>query len=603
MFGYLWSNIKEIMRLLLFIFLCCFSLQFYAQEQQLAVQYFRNGDYEKAVTVFEILHKKNPFNTLYLNFLIDCYQQLENFEKASSVINDQLEKFPNQEYLYVELGYLFQLQHLQEKAIPFYEKALNAIKKLPNSGYLIGKSFQDNHLLDYALKAYKKSMKLNPNANYNFQIARIHGEKGNIENMFSTYLDMVDKNEKFQASARSYIGRFVTNDPENEHNISFKRLLIKRLQNNPQNSWNQLLSWLYIQQNEFSKALVQEKALHKRTSSDLKNIVSLGKIAKAHNDYEASKNCFNYVLEKSQDTEAILIAKLYLLEIDIETDAEIDTVEAQFSQLFAQYGKNKNTLAIQLAYANFLAFKKSESKKSISVLKDALKLPVNEFQKGQIKIKLADILVFNNKFSSALIYYTQVQTRLKNHSIGQTARFKIAQTSYFKGDFDWAQTQLKVLKKSTSQLIANDALDLNLLITDNTVKDSLKLALKKYASAELLSYQNKNQQAIDTLQTILIHYKGHPIEDEALFKQAQLFEKLNQIEKAEINYLQLIKINKDDILVDDAHFYLAELYLNKFYNLEKAKEYYQKIIFEYPSSIYLVDARKKFRKLRGDEIN
>jgi tetratricopeptide (TPR) repeat protein len=309
------------------------------------------------------------------------------------------------------------------------------------------------------------------------------------------------------------------------------------------------------------------------------------------------------VLENSQDTQSILIAKLYLLEMDIKSDVDGNAVEAQFQQLFTQYGKNKNTIGVQIAYADFLTFKSSEPEKSIAVLKEALKLPVTPFQIGHLKIKLADILVFTNKFNSALIYYTQVQTSLKNHILGQTARFKIAQTSYFKGDFDWAQSQLKVLKESTSQLIANDALDLNLLITDNAVKDSLKIALKKYAIADLLSFQNKNQQAIDTLQTILIQYKGHPIEDEALFKQAQLFEKLNQLEKAENNYMQLIKINNTDILVDDAHYYLAELYLNKFHNIEKAKEYYQKIIFEYPSSIYLVTARKKFRKLSRDDIN
>jgi len=213
------------------------------------------------------------------------------------------------------------------------------------------------------------------------------------------------------------------------------------------------------------------------------------------------------------------------------------------------------------------------------------------------------VLVYSSKFNTALIYYTQVQNDLKNHTIGQTARFKIAQTSYFKGDFDWAQSQLKVLKNSTAQLIANDALDLNLLITDNVVKDSLKIALKKYAVADLLAFQNKDSQAIDTLQIVLNNFKGHPIEDETLFKQAKLFEKINEFTKAENNYLQIITINKDDILADDAVYSIAELYLNKLNSIEKAKEYFQKIIFDYPSSIYLVDARKKYRKLRGDEIN
>jgi tetratricopeptide (TPR) repeat protein len=578
-------------------------LHFYAQDQQLVYQYFRNGEYEKASSIYKSLHEQNPYNSSYLNYLIDCYQQLENFNDANFIITKQLDNYKNQEYLYIELGYNFQLQHQQQKANAYYEKALSSIEKLSNFGYLIGKTFQDNHLLDYALKAYKKSMELNPNSNFYFQIGQIYGEKAEIENMFSTYLDMISMNDQYLPTIKNYIGQFITENPNNENNLTFKKLLLKKSQNNPQISWNQLLSWLFIQQKEYFKALIQEKAIFKRNSTNLTGIVELGKIAFENKDYESSKNCFNFVLENNKDITLELTSKLFLLEIDLNTNASTESIENQFQSLFNQYGKTINTINIQVIYADFLAFKKNKPEEGISVLKEALRLPINDFQKGLIKTKLADILVFTNKFSSALIYYTQVQNDLKNHSIGQTARFKIAQTSYFRGDFDWAQSQLKVLKNSTSQLISNDALDLNLLITDNAVKDSLKTALKKYAIADLLILQNKNSQAIDTLQLILNQYKGHPIEDETLFQQAKLFEKIDKFESAEKNYLQIISINKIDILADDAHYFLAELYLNNFKNVEKAKEYYQKIIFEYPSSIYLVDARKKFRILRGDDLN
>ncbi len=591
------------MRNTLILLICCFSLHIYAQEPELASQYFRNGEYEKAASLYKTLQEKNPYNANYLNALIDCYQQLEKFEEVNQIVIKQLKSYPNQEYLYVELGYNEQLQNHLDKAVSYYEKALLAIDKTPGLGYVIGKTFQDNYLLDYALLAYKKAMKANPNANYNFQIALIYSEKGELENMFNTYLDLIETNENYESISKSYIGKFISEDAENEPNVLLKKLLLKRSQNNPKSNWNELLSWLFIQQKEYDKAFIQEKALHKRNLGNLNGIINLGKITFENNDFEATKNCFNYVLENATNLETELLAKLYLLEVNIKTNAPVKTVEAQFQQLFSQYGKNAATLNIQAIYAEFLAFKKNESEKAISVLKEALKLPINEFQKGYLKTKLADILVFENKFSSALIYYTQVQNDLKNQPIGQTARFKIAQTSYFKGDFEWAQSQLSVLKNSTSQLIANDALALNLLITDNAVKDSLKIALKKYAVADLLSFQNKNQQAIDTLQVVLNEYKGHPIEDEALFKQAQLYEKTNQFTNAENNFLQIIKLNKEDILADDATFYLAELYLNKLNSVEKAKEYYQKIIFDYPSSIYVVDARKKFRELRGDAVN
>ena len=168
------------MRQLLILFFCCFSLYSYAQEQQLAYQYYRNGDYEKAISLYESLHEKNPYNTSYTTYLIDCFQQIEAFDKANKLINNQLEEFPNQDYLFVYLGYNFQLQHQDSDAVYFYDKALSSIEQNPNLGYLIGKAFQDNHLLDYALLAYKKAMEVNNFANYNFQMAQIYGEKGEI---------------------------------------------------------------------------------------------------------------------------------------------------------------------------------------------------------------------------------------------------------------------------------------------------------------------------------------------------------------------------------------------------------------------------------------
>ena len=591
------------MRLYLLILFCCFSLQNYAQDQQLAFQYFRNGEYEKAASIYKPLHQQNPYNSVYLSYLIDCYQQLQQFNEVVTLVNKQLSTYKNQEYLFVEIGYNYQLQYDQIKAEEYYKKAIEAITISPNFGYIIGKTFQDNHLLDYALLAYNKAMEINSNSNYNFQIALIYGEKAEIENMFNTYIEMVSNNDTFLPSIKNYIGRYITDDAENEANIILRKLLLKRLQTNPEIKWNNLLSWLFMQQKDYNKALVQEKAIFKRNATDINSIVEIGKIAFEDKNYEAAKNCFLFVLENNKELETELTSKLYLLEIDLNSNVSYENIENQFQQLFNQYGKNINTVGIQAIYAEFLAFKKNESEKGIAILKESLKFPLNEFQTGHLKTKLADILVFTGKFSSALIYYTQVQNDLKNHTIGQEARFKIAQTSYFKGDFEWAQSQLKVLKNSTSQLIANDALDLNLLITDNAVKDSLKIALKKYALADLLTFQNKNKEAIDVLQEVLNNFKGHPIEDEALFKQAQLFEKLNMYIKAEQNYLQIISINKEDILADDAHYYLAELYFNKLKNTEKAIEYYQKIIFEYPSSIFLVEARKKFRNLRGDDIN
>ncbi|RUA10968.1 MAG: hypothetical protein DSY82_04130, partial [Flavobacteriia bacterium] len=263
---------------------------------------------------------------------------------------------------------------------------------------------------------------------------------------------------------------------------------------------------------------------------------------------------------------------------------------------------NSNTINLQLSYADFLTFKLNQPEKAIEVLERSEKLAKTPFAKGDIKIKLADIMVYTGQFNQALVLYSQVQTGLKNSPLAQTAQFKVAQTSFFKGDFDWAKTQLKVLKTSTSKLIANDALELYLLITNNIAKDSVTKPLELYAKAELLSYQNKNTQAIDTLNVILKTYKGQPVEDDALFKQAELFIKTGESEKAKENYLKIIKIDPEGIFIEDAYYKLAKLYQEVLNDPEKAKEYYKKILFEYPTSIHVPEARKQYRLLRGDSV-
>ena len=263
----------------------------------------------------------------------------------------------------------------------------------------------------------------------------------------------------------------------------------------------------------------------------------------------------------------------------------------------------QQSIELQLSYAHFLAFYDNNTQGATIFLKTALKENLSVLSAAKLKMKLADLFVVQNKFNQALVYYTQIQMAVKNSPLAQQARFKVAKTSYYKGDFDWAETQLKVLKSSTSQLTANDALQLQLLITDHIGIDSLNSALKRYAKADLLSVQNKPKEALMMLDSILKDYNTNPIIDQVLLFQAQLYESQKQYMKAASNYLQIIKDHKKEILVDDAYFFLAELYRTHLEDLEKAKFNYESIIFNHEDSIHFVEARHQYRILRGDLIN
>lgn len=574
----------------------------YGQENfMLAENYLRQSEYEKAAEIYKNLLKRNPYNTTYLKRLATCFQETDQYQKSDSLIRSSLTANPGQKYLYVELGYNYERQQKIDSAKIQYQKALEAVSENPSLGGITGRMFRQNNLLDNAIKAYQKTMELNPNSSYQFQVAQIYGEKGEFAQMFDAYINLVDKNESYIGTVQRLSSRFISDDPTNQNNIALKRSLLRKSVSNPKNVWNELLSWLFTKQKEYYKALIQEKALFKRSPEYLENIVTLGRISFDNQDYATAKECFQFLLKNTNFIEEKIDAELYLLRILVAFNSE-DT-DKEFNTVLETYGVNVNTIAIQIEYADYLTFKKNQPEKAETILEKALEFPKSKFQKARIKLKLGEVLVFTGRFNKALIYFSQVQTKLKNHPLSQEARFKVAQTSYFKGDFDWASAQLKVLKGSTSQLIANDAVDLFLVISDNKPQDSIPSGLKEYAKADLLAYQNKNEEALTILNEIETKFQGFPVEDETLFKKATVLVKLKRYEEALTVFAKIVDLDPEGILNDDVCYQVAELYKNQLNLPEKAKEYYQKIIFDYPSSIYLVDARKKFRQLRGDTIN
>ncbi|MBS9462740.1 tetratricopeptide repeat protein [Flagellimonas sp. 389] len=582
------------------------SISAYAQEDFLAKQYFTDGDYEKAVVFYEKLVDKHPRRTDYGEGLVACYQQLERYEDAERFLLNKIEDSNAFPTFFIELGYNYTLQDQPEKATVYYENAIKKIDENPNFGYSVGYRFQKYALLDQAVMAYNRATELNPDLNYDYQLARIYGEKGNIEQMYQAYLNLIYEGRTSRSNVLRNIDDFISEDPEDTNNVLLRKVLLKNAQKNPDTLWNELLSWLFIQQKQYSSALAQEKAIYKRTGEgSLDRLENLGQIALEDKQQEIAASIFEYIVDNSNSGQVRLNAQLHLIDIELEGEGKkkLETVEKKFRDLVEEYGIQSRTLQLQIAYANFLTFKKETPAPAIAMLKESLELPMGRTAVAYVKLALGDILVYDQKFNQALIYFTQIQKSLKNDVLGQDARFKVAQTSFYKGDFDWALTQLKVLRGSTSQLIANDAMQLSLLISDNSLEDSTQTALKKYARADLLAYQNKNKEAIEALEDILQNHKGEKIEDEALLRQGQLLETQKSYETAEFNYKKIVEFYADGILADDAHFALGELYRNILDKPEKAKIHYEKIIYNYQDSYYFPKARKNFRRLRGDIIN
>lgn len=577
------------------------SVAVFAQNEQLAFNYFEKGEFEKALATYQDLEKKQPGNTFFIQKIVACQQQLQKYQEAEKYLKEKIER-TNQPLLCVELGYNYQLQKDMGKAEKNYNLAIKAVSDNPSYAYSVANAFEQKVLLEYAIKAYDTATSINKSMNFDYQLALIQGQLGNTEQMIDKLLSYAYNNQQSLVVVQNQLSRFMNEEGSDTFNASLRKALLLNTQKTQDIFWNQFLSWYFVQQKEYGKAFIQEKAIFKRNPDMFLNIVNLGRLAKDEHEDAAAREILAFVMENTDEPSIKMSAEFDLLEMDIAIAQPKDypSIKQRIDSLLAQYGTTPYSLKLQLQKADFEGFYLKDTKAATQTLNTALGLQLNRYQTAEVKMKLSDILLLDEKFNQAIIYYAQIEEDLKNDAVGHEASFKVARTSYFKGDFEWAQKQLTVLKSSSSQLIANDALELFLLILDNTVEDSTQTALKKFAKADFKLYQNKKDEALAVFKDLIEKDTTESIKDVTHIRLGEIYESKGQYDLALQNYQQVIDKCKEGIYVDEALFFSAEIYNKKLNDPEKAKPLYEKIIFEHQDSIYFVEARKQFRQLRGD---
>jgi len=586
---------------LLFLFLLFLTSLVHGQNEQLAQNYFDKGSFEKALVSYEELLKSQPGNGNYFLRVIECRQQLLQYGKAQSELEERYKKY-KQANLLVEIGYNYQLQQDLTSANKYYQDALIEIDKNPTWVYSIASTFEKKVLLEYALQAYERAIAIDPKSRFNYQMGLLYGQMGKQDLMIEKFLDELYTNPQNGVLIQNQFSRFMVDDADLVFANQLRKALLIRVQKDQDLFWNQMLSWFFVQQKEYGKAFIQEKAIYKREPDSFSNIVNLAELAIEDEEYETAKEIFSFILDNTQDLELQIQSHYYLMDMRINeaTAKDYTQIATDLETLLKQYGISPFSLDLQLLQAEFLAFVVKNPEKSKQVLDQALELPLNRFQNARVKMTLADVLLYEEKFNQALLYYSQIEEDLKNDELGHEASLKAAQTSYYKADFEWALVQVKVLKSASTQLIANDALELFLLINDNTVADSTQTALKLFAKGDFLLYQKRYSEALAQFQTLLKNHKGEEIEDETLLRIGQTYEKLSNPTEALTYYQKIIDQFPDSIYRDEALFFSAEIYNLKLQDPEKAKPLYEAVLFNHQDSIYFVEARKKFRQLRGD---
>ena len=576
-------------------------------DSQLAFGYFRDKEYEPAASLFFNLHKATRSKT-YFNYYINCLILLESFPEAEKAIKKEIKKNPDDRSFMIELGFLYKKAGENEKHLSQYNKVLDKLIPVKSQITSIANSFNGKREYDYAIKTYLKGRKILKQEHiFHFELANIFLLQRDFDKMVSEYLLALTVDPNLNRQIQNRLQSALLQDINASLDPILKNQLLQKIQTQSENlSFKELLLWYFMQKKQFKAAFTQARSLDLLKNEDGARLLSLANAARTNQDYDTALKCFQLVMDKGEKATNYLLAQMGDLDTRYQKLKKQNTnsktawtsLLARYQEFFKTEANYLKAIPSLIQYAHINSFYLQNSDQSIKLLESTLtKKGINKLNQSRLKLELADTKLFADDKWDAILLYSQIEKSNKNNELGFDAKFKKAKVSYYMGEVIWAKAQLDALKGSTSKLIANDAISLSQLISDNTTLDTSYTAIKKYAAADFLIYQRKDSLAILKFNDLLKNHAGHSLSDEAYYKLYEIYYKSNKMDLANEALAAIIHKHPYESLAAKALLAQAELF-EKLEKHEKAKENYRTIVTEYPDSIFSIEARNKLEALR-----
>lgn len=578
------------------------------QEIKLADEYLRQNEPEKAREVYRRLAKDEKSVPAFQKKYVQTLQTLQAWDEAEKFLKRQIRNFPEEPIYKAEYAMILDKQNRPGETAKTLGRMHDNLKKNPQPIYLVAQYLLESQQLKWAEEMYLEvRQSSDKKTEYAFQLAQLYKLNGETEKMLDEYVGVAVENPDNMA----FVQNAMQDDIEKAGDFEkLEKVLLAKLQKEPgQSVYSDLLIWYYIQQKDFHRAFVQARAVDKRLKMEGSKLMEIGQISLQNKDYKAASETFEYLVREYPQSQNYALSRRFLVNAKEELVKGTFPVDAQairslisdYRMLLRELGRTPKTIDAMRNMALLYGFHLNEKDSAAALLQEAVKTARNDRKfVDKCKLDLGDIYLLKNEPWEATLLYSQVEKDQRDSPLAYDAKLRNARLNYFKGDFQLAQEHLDILKLATSREIANDAMDLSILIQDNTGLDSTGAAMREYANAELLMFQNRNDEAMTLLDGLLTKYAGHSLSDDVLWQQAQIYLNRNENEKAAAKLQKIATDYGYDTLGDDADFTLAKLKEEKLGKKDEAMEAYKNFLTKHPGSIFVVEARKRYRALRGD---
>ncbi len=582
-------------------------------DERLAAQYFREGDYERAVAIYAQLYEENPSPLIYNNYLISLLE-VEEFRSARRLTEAQQDANPGDIRYAVDQGWVEQRAGNDRRARRHFDGLIGDLQARYPDVVDLATAFEARGYADRALETLKRGRELlGGEYPLHLHLAELHEKRGDYQSMMEEYLDYLNEYREDMDRVRGMIQDAIAGDPDFSRNEALRRVLLTRTQRHPDNIlYAEMLLWLSMQQQDFRMAFRQARALDRRLGREGELVLEVAELSARNEYYEVAAEAYQYLLDQGEEAPFYLESLVGFLNVRFlavtsgyEYEREIlEEVEQEYMETIDRMGIHGATVQLVRNLARLQAFYLDRTGEAIGLLEQILDLSgVSGRVKGECRVELADILLLTGEVWDATLLYSQVDRMFRDDPLAHEAKYKNARLSYFIGEFDWAKAQLDVLKAGTSRLIANDAIRLSLRIQDNVGGDGNTEPLEMFARAEQHIFMHRYGQAEQVLDSIRDRFPAHQINDDVLFARSEIMESRGEYAAVDSLLAVIADDYPDGLLADEALFRRAELQHHYFENHDKAMELYQRVMVDYPGSIYTLTARNRFRALRGDMVN
>lgn len=581
---------------------------------ELAKEYFRQKEYSKAATYYERFYAQQPNSSVFLRYYIQSLVGEGEYDKAERIARKYIHRNREDLDAYIELGDIYIQQGEDEKASDIYNQVIDLVSGNYNMMHRLANIFIGKRQFEWAESVYLQGQSKDNDYLFNYELANIYYYQRNYSKMIDSYLELLVQNDRYLNTVKSRLNVAVYSDTDDTLTDILKSRLLKMSQKHAGSDvFNELLVWAYLQDDEFDMALIQAEALDKRNSEDGARLLLIASRALQKERYDVVADAARAVMGKGERNLYYLQARqLFLKSRFKQVQKGIIYEISDLRKLIGTYQTSirttrlkSETIPFYIDLANLYAFYTHDIDSALFVLNSAKQInQTSAMDLAKVQVLEADIMLARGDIFDATLAYAAVERKFKNNPIGYLAKLRKATMAFYQCDFEWAQGQVDILKASTSKLIANDAVELSLLISENLIEeDTLQMALCDFAQVKLAIHQHNYEEALRMSDSLIAGYPANLIVDDALITKAELLKSMSRYRESAKVFEEYISRFQWEPKAAAATFFAAQLYDEQLDNNEKALEYYKKVLMDYPLSVYQPEARKRLRAIRDNLVN